>query len=150
MQSLHPDAYSYVNIGIGMPIFTWKWASGMPIFGDAHIHLTPARRNLRTVLWLLMSVFQLCVARWVARKVVCKLNDCILGRRSSMSQRRRAPVAKRVCRLTLLNCSLASCFAAGVYSNLQLLEVSFRIFFLNKPWYQLIYSYRFSFKSSVC
>ena len=48
----HPDAYSYVNIGIGMPIFTWKWASGMPIFGDAHIHLTPLQQSWRSCyLW---------------------------------------------------------------------------------------------------
>ena len=35
----HPDPYIHVNIGLGMPIFT---SSGVPIFGDAYIHLTPA------------------------------------------------------------------------------------------------------------
>ena len=81
-----------------------------------------------------MSVFhKLCVAlvlspigRWAARKVVCKLNDCILGRSQVQCEATRsAPVAKRVRRLTLLNCSLATCFAAGVHSKLQLLEVRF-------------------------
>ena len=50
--------------------------------------------------------------RWVARKVVCKLNYCILGRKSSVRQRRRAPVAKRVRRLTakLFPCYLLCCW----------------------------------------
>ena len=34
-----------------------------------------------------------------------------------------APVAKFESRLTLLNCSVATCSAARVHSNLQLLEV---------------------------
>ena len=57
-----------------------------------------------------------------------------------MRQRRCVPVAKRVCLLTLLNCSLATCFAAGVHINLQLLKV----IFFNKPSYLLIYSYTVS------
>ena len=44
----HPDTYIYVNIGIGVPIFTWNWASRMPIFGDAYIHLTPAQVHYRS------------------------------------------------------------------------------------------------------
>ena len=44
-ENWHPDAYSYVNIGIGMHSYFYrhpqKWASGMPIFGDAYMHLTP-------------------------------------------------------------------------------------------------------------
>ena len=42
-ENRHPDAYIYVNIGIGVPIFAWNWASGMPIFGGAYFHLTPEK-----------------------------------------------------------------------------------------------------------
>ena len=88
------------------------------------------------------------LSRGSKAKVVCKLNDCILGRKSSVRQRRQVPVAKRVRLLTLLNCSLATCFAAGVHINLQLLEVSLKFFF-NKPSYLLIYSYTVSALSQV-
>ena len=37
----HRDAHICINIGIGVPIFAWKWASGVPIFRDAYFHLTP-------------------------------------------------------------------------------------------------------------
>ena len=45
----NPDVYIYVkgftvNIGIGVPIFAWNWASGMPIFGSAYFHLIPVRK----------------------------------------------------------------------------------------------------------
>ena len=60
--------------------------------------------------------------RWAAMKVVCKLNDCILGRKYEATHADTS-VAKGVSRLTLLNCSVATCFAAEVHSNLQLLEV---------------------------
>ena len=115
--------------------------------------LPPQMEKLCTdLVALILSPISYKNRRWVARKVVCKLNNYILGRKSSVRQRRRAPVAKRVHRLTLLNCSLTTCFAAGVHSKLQLLEVGFNFFFffLNKPLYQLIYSYHFSSKSSIC
>ena len=47
------------------------------------------------------------------------------------------PVAKRVRQLTLLNCSLATCFAAEVDSKLHLLEVSFK-FSLNILHFTLV------------
>jgi len=46
-------------------------------------------------------------------KVVRKLNDFILGYLD-------VPVAKHASQLTFLNCALATCFAAGIHSNLQL------------------------------
>ena len=63
--------------------------------------------------------------QWVARKFVFKLNDCIQDRKIKCeATQTRAPVAKHVHRLTSLNCSLATCFAARVHSKLQLLKVS--------------------------
>ena len=50
-------------------------------------------------------------------------------RKSSVRQHRCTDIAKHVCQLTLLNCSLATYFAAGVHSKLQLLKVSLKLFF---------------------
>ena len=57
----HPGAYIHVNIGIGMPIVTSKWASGMRIFGDAYIHLTPVGVRMAVGLGGLCSIsYPLC------------------------------------------------------------------------------------------
>ena len=51
----------------------------------------------------------------VAMKVVCKLNNCIQipGQAVKCMWGNAYAVAKRVSQLTLPNCSVATCFAAG-------------------------------------